>query len=103
VRQPQKAPPPSGADACKPSAWPNKGKVCDNQLLSGALLDKHCALSSEASSYLHQVAAHFGWSGRGTHRVLKVARTIADLSGMAEIETSHLAEAVQYRRSIEAD
>jgi magnesium chelatase family protein len=73
---------------------------CVNQLLSGALLDKHCALSSEASSYIHQVAAHFGWSGRGMHRVLKVARTIADLSGMAEIETSHLAEAVQYRRHL---
>jgi magnesium chelatase family protein len=76
---------------------------CANQLLSGVLLDMHCALSSEASTYLQQVAAHFGWSGRGTHRVLKVARTIADLSSKAEIEISDLAEAVQYRRPIEAD
>jgi magnesium chelatase family protein len=71
---------------------------CANQSLFGALLEKHCALASEATSYLHQVAAHFGWSSRSTHRVLKVARTIADLSGGLQIETSHLAEAVQYRR-----
>ena len=71
---------------------------CANQLLSIALMDKHCTLVSDASSYLHQVASHFGWSARSIHRVLKVARTIADLSGKDAIETSHLAEAVQYRR-----
>jgi magnesium chelatase family protein len=82
------------------SRFAQQRQGCANQLLSGALLDMHCALSSEASTYLQQVAAHFGWSGRGTHRVLKVARTIADLSSKAEIETSHLAEAVQYRRHL---
>jgi magnesium chelatase family protein len=76
---------------------------CANQALGGALLDKHCALAADASDYLHQVASHFGWSSRSTHRVLKVARTIADLSSQHAIETSHLAEAVQYRRPFEAD
>ena len=76
---------------------------CANQSLFGALLEKHCALASEATSYLHQVAAHFGWSSRSTHRVLKVARTIADLSGHHGIETSDLAEAMQYRRPFAAD
>ena len=74
---------------------------CANQSLVGALLDKHCALAADASSYLHQVASHFGWSSRSTHRVLKVARTIADLSGGLQIEKLHLAEAVQYRRLFE--
>ena len=69
-----------------------------NQALSGASLELHCALKSEALSYLYQVASHFGWSSRSTHRVLRVARTIADLAHQNDIETSHLAEAVQYRR-----
>jgi magnesium chelatase family protein len=71
---------------------------CSNQALNGLLLDEHCTLKPEALSYLHQVASHFGWSNRSTHRVLRVARTIADLANQADIETSHLAEAVQYRR-----
>lgn len=76
---------------------------CANQALGGALLDQHCALSADVSAYLHQVASHFGWSSRSTHRVLKVARTIADLSKKQTIETAHLAEAVQYRQPFEAD
>ncbi len=76
---------------------------CANQSLAGALLEKHCPLASEASDYLHQVASHFAWSSRSTHRVLKVARTIADLSDHPDIETSDLAEAVQYRRPFASD
>ena len=73
-------------------------QACTNQSLSGAKFDQHCALKSEPLAYLHQVAAHFGWSSRSTHRVLRVARTIADLDHQPDIETPHLAEAVQYRR-----
>ncbi len=72
---------------------------CSNQALSGAALDKHAALGLEALAYITQVATHFGWSGRSSHRVLKVARTIADLAQCTNIETAHIAEAVQYRRS----
>jgi magnesium chelatase family protein len=56
-------------------------------------------LNSAALAYLTQVASHFAWSGRSTHRVLKVARTIADLAQSENIETPHIAEAVQYRPS----
>lgn len=73
---------------------------CTNQALSGAALDQHCQLGPDAANYMTQVATHFAWSGRSTHRVLKIARTIADLAGHLTIEPGHIAEAVQYRRPI---
>ena len=73
-------------------------QACTNQALSGAALDQHCQLGPDAATYITQVAAHFAWSGRSTHRVLKIARTIADLAGRLSIEPGHIAEAVQYRR-----
>ena len=73
-------------------------QACTNQALSGAALDQHCQLGPDAATYITQVAAHFAWSGRSTHRVLKIARTIADLAGRQSIEPGHIAEAVQYRR-----
>ena len=71
---------------------------CSNQALNGGALDKHGALGPDALAYMTQVATHFGWSGRSSHRVLKVARTIADLDECQNIAKAHIAEAVQYRR-----
>jgi hypothetical protein len=45
------------------------------------------------------VTTRLGWSARSFHRVLRVARTVADLEGHASITTSHLGEAIQYRRA----
>jgi magnesium chelatase family protein len=73
-------------------------QACTNQALSGLALDVHSALGLEAANYITQVATHFAWSGRSTHRVLKIARTIADLADCPSIQTEHIAEAVQYRR-----
>jgi magnesium chelatase family protein len=75
-----------------------KRQGCSNQALNGTALDQHCHLGLEASKYFTQVATHFAWSGRSTHRVLKIARTIADLAEAQDIEVAHLSEAVQYRR-----
>ena len=69
-----------------------------NSALSGDALDLHCALDAAASKFLQTAAARLGWSARGFHRGLRVARTIADLSGGDAITTAHLAEAIQYRR-----
>jgi magnesium chelatase family protein len=48
--------------------------------------------------FVQAACDRLGWSGRGLHRVLKVARTIADLAGSQVVGVSHVAEAVQYRR-----
>ncbi|OYV01426.1 MAG: hypothetical protein CFE45_04900 [Burkholderiales bacterium PBB5] len=59
-----------------------------------------CALDTAAARFAEQAALKLGWSARGLHRVLKVARTIADLAEAEAITTAHLAEAVQYRRAL---
>ncbi|MCE3272104.1 MAG: ATP-binding protein [Ramlibacter sp.] len=71
-----------------------------NHALQGEALDVHVALGAAAGDFLRMAAARLGWSARSTHRVLKVARTIADLTASATIEVAHVAEAVQYRRSL---
>ena len=73
---------------------------CANAHLDNTALDTHAALDEAASRFLQQAAARLGWSGRGVHRALKVARTIADLDGAAAITVAHLGEAMQYRRAL---
>jgi len=69
-----------------------------NAELAGEALDRHTALDTAASAFLQGAAARLGWSARGFHRVLRVARTISDLQGRTALATSDLAEAIQYRR-----
>lgn len=57
----------------------------------------HCPLTSEAASLLQDTFEQLGLSARAHDRILKVARTIADLEGREQIDIPHLAEAVQYR------
>jgi magnesium chelatase family protein len=71
-----------------------------NARLEPATLDAHAPLDAAAGRFLQQAATRMGWSGRGLHRVLKVARTIADLAGAEAIAVPHLAEAMQYRRAL---
>ena len=73
-----------------------------NQALSGKAIDEQCKLDDAAAKFLNTAAARLGWSGRSIHRCLKVARTIADLTGAGTVQVSHVAEAVQYRRALKA-
>ena len=58
----------------------------------------HCEVEHEAERLLKQAIARLSLSARGYHRVLRVARSIADLEGSAGIASVHIAEAIQYRR-----
>ncbi|MBU3738770.1 MAG: YifB family Mg chelatase-like AAA ATPase [Rhodoferax sp.] len=71
-----------------------------NQALQGQAIDQHVRLDEAAVRFLNVAATRLGWSARSTHRALKVARTIADLAGSATVATAHVAEAVQYRRTL---
>jgi magnesium chelatase family protein len=71
---------------------------CSNAALAGPELDRHCALHAAAAGYLQSAAARLGWSARSHQRVLRMARSVADLAQAELIATVHLAEAIQYRR-----
>jgi magnesium chelatase family protein len=60
-------------------------------------LRKYCALNSDCEKIMENAVTKLGFSARGYDRILKVARTIADLEGSENLEPKHLSEAVQYR------
>lgn len=70
---------------------------CSNAQLDLNALARFCALSDDDRTWLEQASERLNLSLRATHRVLKVARTLADLDQQADIQHSHLAEALQYR------
>ena len=68
-----------------------------NADMEGSLLEQVATPDDEGRTLIARVAERFGLSARGYHRVLRVARTIADLDGSATVRQPHIAEAVSYR------
>ncbi len=68
-----------------------------NANMTSDMLRRHCKLDSEASDLMRDAFESLGLSARGHDRVLRVARTIADLEGEENINADHIAEAVMYR------
>ena len=77
--------------------------VSVNADASGALLEEIAEPDAESRALLGRVAERFGLSARGYHRILRVARTIADLAGEARLTLPHVAEAVSYRLPSDPD
>ena len=71
--------------------------VRTNAQMEGRLIQLHCSIDAAGQSLLKTAMERLGLSARAYNRILKVARTIADLDGCGKIEISHVAEAVNYR------
>ncbi|MBZ0206713.1 MAG: YifB family Mg chelatase-like AAA ATPase [Flavobacteriales bacterium] len=72
-------------------------KMHSNAQISTQQLRKYCRIDSSGQALLQKAMERLGLSARAYDRILKVARTIADLAGSNDIRTEHLAEAIQYR------
>jgi magnesium chelatase family protein len=75
----------------------NKDQVYYNAQMSSKLIREHCEIDSSGKTLLKKAMEKLGLSARAYDRILKVSRTIADLEGKENIESYHLAEAIQYR------
>jgi len=72
-----------------------------NARLEAAEVEAHCMPDSAAASLLREAMMRLNLSARAYHRVLRVARTLADLAGIERPSAAHVAEAIQYRRGFE--
>ncbi len=76
----------------------NNRIYCNAQMGPGEI-ERYCKLDDSCIRLLEKSVERLGLSARGYHRILKIARTIADMDGRQQLELSHVAEAVQYRRN----
>lgn len=85
------------ARAAQRSRFREIAGVHANAHMSAREVRRHCALGVESESILRSAITRLGLSARAYHRVLKIARTIADLAGEESLQVAHVAEAIQYR------
>jgi magnesium chelatase family protein len=75
----------------------SSSKTTANARMTHSQIRKHCGIDSTLGDLLQQAMEQLSLSARAYDRILKVARTIADLAGAERIESPHLLEAIQYR------
>ncbi len=76
----------------------NNGQIVTNATMTHRQVEQFCHLDEPSEMLLKQAMVEFGLSARAHDKICKVARTIADLQGTADIAAEHIAEAVSYRR-----
>jgi magnesium chelatase family protein len=74
-----------------------RSKIYCNAQMSSRHIKKHCRIDDASSNLLEAAIDKLGLSARAFNRILKIGRTIADLGGETDIQTGHIAEAIQYR------
>jgi len=74
-------------------------KIASNAEMNNKQLKAFCNLDEQSILLLKQAIAKLNLSARAFHRVIKIARTIADLEGSEKIKSNHIAESLQYRPS----
>lgn len=72
------------------------GVFC-NASMTSRMVERFCPLSQECRSLLERIIEHMGLSARACNRIIKLARTIADLAGCEDIQPGHISEAAGYR------
>ena len=72
-------------------------KFSFNGELDGKSVEKYCVMTEEAEALLEQAYTQFQFSTRAYHKILKVARTVADMEGVELIQPDHICEALTYR------
>jgi magnesium chelatase family protein len=75
----------------------NKERIYSNAQMGSKQIRSYCELSTDCERLLERAMTQQGLSARAHDRILKVARTVADLEGAAQIAPKHIAEAIQYR------
>ncbi|TFW17769.1 ATP-dependent protease [Massilia arenosa] len=78
-----------------------QGKL--NHQLGPREIDRYCKPSPEGEAKLRETMMRLHWSARAYHRVLRVARTLADLAGSATVEVGHVSEATTLRRALQGE
>ncbi len=86
------------AHAVQRQRFPDRQTAFYNSRMRSGDLARWCRVDRHSHRLLEEAVRRFGLSARAYHRILKIARTIADLAGSENLANAHVAEAVQYRR-----